>query len=219
MRHSHEMRGGLLPGLLLAGALILAPSAAADSASDLQAVFGDFRDDRDVSACRYTTEQLQNALGEASKVADIDAYVPGFRDEVRREIARNNSGGCGHYDAFPGGLRIASIRPRGGPRKESVTIRNATKGTVRLRGLSLRDRSGHKIGFPRGLELKRSRRLRVVSGCFKGRRKALRRRGALFACKRKQLWNDKGDVVKLVSPQGKVIAQRGYGRFRRVARF
>jgi len=42
--------------------------------------------------------------------------------------------------------------------------------------------------------------------------------GRLFACRRRPLWNDRGDVVKLVDAGGRLVARRGYGRFRRVKR-
>ncbi len=191
---------------------------AGSPAADFETVFEDWRRDGDIADCRYTSQQLQNALGEASKIADIDAYLPGFRDELGRELARNASGACAAK--LPGaGLRIVKVRAKGGPRKEYVTIKNTSRGTVGLKGLTLRDRSNHRIKFPSKLKLKRGKSLRVVSGCFKQRKRATKRRSRLYACKAKQLWNDKGDVVKLVNSRGKVIAQRGYGRFRRVARF
>jgi hypothetical protein len=59
----------------------------------------------------------------------------------------------------------------------------------------------------------------VVTGCAPGRRKAKRIGSRLFACRKGRLWDDRGDVVKIVDSRGTVVAQRGYGTLRRVARF
>jgi hypothetical protein len=90
---------------------------------------------------------------------------------------------------------------------------------VSLKGLSLRDRTGKRVRLPRR-KLGRGRKLRVITGCLGKRKRPVRRKGRFYACrKRGQLWNDKGDVVKIVDRSGKVLAQRGYKRFRGVPRF
>jgi len=144
---------------------------------------------------------------------------------VRREIARHDAGGCrGVASDSPAqtrsalrGLRIKTIRPGGGLR-ESVIIRNSGGSAVRLTGASLRDRSGRRLKLGKG-RLGARRSLRVYTGCAKNRRKAHRPGSRLYACARRRVWNDGGDVVKIVDRRGVVVAQRGYGRLRRVARF
>ena len=59
----------------------------------------------------------------------------------------------------------------------------------------------------------------MYSGCAKGRRKAHRRGSKLYACLRRSVWDDRGDVVKIVDRRGVTVAQRGYGTRRRVVRF
>ena len=187
-------------------------------------MFNDYRTDRDVTPCKFTRAQLVNARAVASSVTDFDNYVPGFRTEVQREINRHDSGGCSASGpGNPAGgslptrrLRIVKIRPRGSLR-ESVTIKNVAGARVRLSGLSLRDRAGGRIRLPRKAALRPGRTLRVYTGCAKGRRRAVRRGARFFACRRRPLWDDRGDVVRLVRG-GTLLARRGYGRFRRVKR-
>ena len=209
----------------LAAALLL-PAAAAPAApvDDLRAVFEDWRPDRSITQCRFTRAQLVNALNISSGL-DSDYYAPGFRDAVRREIARHDTGGCRGISTDSAArarsalrrLRIVAIRPRGGLR-ESVTIRNSGSASVALRGATLRDRSGRRVRLgSRRLGARRS--LRVFTGCAKGRKRAYRRGARLYACVRRQVWNDRGDVVKIVDRRGVTVAQRGFGSFRRVVRF
>jgi hypothetical protein len=196
------------------------PSSGSSPADDFSAVFADWRSDGVITRCRFTRQQLQNALDEAGKQNDIDAYAPGFRDAVRVEIARKCAGVKG--GAAAGGLKIVKIKPRGGPghpRSEYVTIKNKGKRAVALKGISLQDRSHNRIQLPRSQKLKRGRKLRVITGCFKSRKRPLGRRGRFFACrKRGQLWNDNGDVVKLVNSRGKILARRGFGSLSGVPR-
>jgi hypothetical protein len=114
-------------------------------------------------------------------------------------------------------LQVTSIRPRGGLR-ENVTIRNPGSSGVSLRGATLRDRSGRRVKLgSRRLDAGRS--LRVSTGCAKGRKRAYRRGSRLYACQRRRVWDDGGDVVKIADRRGVTVAQRGYGRFRGVYRF
>lgn len=220
--------------MLVAAALVLAALAAVPSRAlatpmgDFTAVFGDWRGDADVSSCRFTRAQLVNARAVASSNADFDTYSPGFREEVGREIARHDSGGCRGVSPPPSSakraasplrsVRIARIRPKG-TGAESVTIRNAGRATVNLGRSSLRDRSGRRARIPADVKLGGGRSLTVITGCAPGKSKPVRRGAKLFACLSKALWDDRGDVVKVVDARGTVVAQRGYGTFKRVARF
>lgn len=218
--------GSALLALLALGAV--APPVLADAASDARAVYLDWQPDKVITACRFTRAQLVNAQTTAASSPDFDTYAPGFRDQINREIARYDSGGCQGISTPPSAakrarsplrkVRIAKIRPKGGS-AESVTIRNAGSKTVSLRGATLRDRKGNRVRFPRGTKLRGKRSLKVITGCAPGQRRPVRRGSRLFACKRKLLWDDRGDVVKLADSRGTVVAQRGYGRLRKIAHF
>ena len=215
----------LLAALFTSALLIPSSTALAAPADDFRAVFEDWRPDGQITQCRFTRAQLANAAA-VSGGFDANYYAPGFRDELAREIARQDAGACtGVVPGSPAArrqsalrrLRIGTIRPRGGL-KESVIIRNSGPGSVSLRGATLRDRSGRRLRLGSG-RLGARRSLRVYTGCAKGRRKAHRRGSRLYACQRRTVWNDRGDVVKIVDARRVTVAQRGYGRFRRVARF
>jgi hypothetical protein len=215
--------------VVTAGMLVLPISGAvASPADDAREVFADWRPDGDITSCRFTRQQLSNSLAVLGGV-DLNYYAPGFREEVGREIARHDSGGCRGITPDTSGsagararsalrrLRIVSIRPRGGSR-ESVTIRNPGSTGVSLKGSTLRDRSGRRIKLG-SKRLGARRSLRVYTGCAKGRKKAYRRGSRLYACSKRRVWDDRGDVVRIVDRRGVAVAQRGYGRFRRVFRF
>ena len=213
---------------MAAAALLPTASSPAAPADDAREVFADWRPDGTITACRFTRDQLANTLTALGGV-DLDYYAPGFRQEVSREIARHDSGACrGIVPDTPAAaaararsalkrLRIASIRPKGGL-KECVTIRNPGSSGVGLGGATLRDRSGQRLTLGRG-RLGAGGSLRVYTGCAKGRKKASRRGSRLYACRKKRVWNDGGDVVKIVDGRGVAVAQQGYGRFRSVFRF
>lgn len=193
------------------------PSATA-AAGDFQTVYQDWRADHNVTNCRYTRAQLVTVRRQAGQAPDIDAYAPGFRDELTREIKRWDNGGCGaRARSAIAGLRIKTIKPRG---KESVVIKNTGKKTAKLRGATLRDRSGHRIKFPRSTKVKKGRSIRVFTKCRKGVKghKPIKRGRRIYACRRKPIWNNRGDVVRLVDRHGVLISRRGYGRFKRVKR-
>jgi hypothetical protein len=217
---------GWTPLLLIALLVLAAPAAQAAPADDYQAVAADFRGDGDISDCRFTRQQLINAGTVAAGVPDFDTYAPGFRAEVAREVRRHDSGACRGIAGGPAGransplrsVRITAIRPRQGLR-ESVTIRNNGSSSVNLGRATLRDRRGNRVRIPRGTRLGARRSLRVITGCLRGGKRAVRRGSRLYACRRSRVWDDTGDVVKVVDTRGRVVAQRGYGRLRRVLSF
>ena len=176
------------PIAALALGLALATSASADPQSDYAAVRGDYAGDGDVTACKFTRAQLVNARSRITQ--QDDSYDPGFRDEVNREISRWDSGGCkgsGGGSSKKADFRIVTLKGKvrsRNKRKEYVTIRNRGGKAGNLKGWSLRDRSGHRIRFRKSLRLKAHRRLRVVTGCAKGHRRAFKRGARYFACRR-----------------------------------
>jgi len=188
--------------------LVLAPAAAAGPAEDYQAVRADYQPDNDITSCRFTRQQLQNAKNNTPP--DVVVYEPNFTAEIDAEIRRHDTKGCQDVkgDRQAARLRISRIRPKG---RESVTIRNAGTKAVGLRAYTLRDRSGNRIRLPR-LKLKAGRSLRVFTECAPGGRRPVRRKARFFACKRDLVWDDRGDVVTIVHPRAGVVARRGYGR-------
>ena len=223
------IRRGLARAALLGLSALAAAGAApafAAPADDYRAVFRDWQPDGDVAACRFSRAQLVNARNVAATVTDFDSYAPGFREEVGRELARHDSRGCTGV-AQPGArrnrselrlLRIVAIKPKGGA-GESITIRNTARRAVSLKGATLRDRAGNRLRLSAAGRLGARRSLRVVTGCARARRKPVRLAGRLYACGPRRLWDDRGDVVKVVDARRTVVSQRGYGRLRNVVRF
>ena len=219
---------GWIPPLVVALLGASATAAHAAPIDDYNAVADDFRGDGDITACRFSRQQLVSAGLVAGGVPDFDRYAPGFRTEVAREIARHDTGGCSGVSTPPDAserassplrrVRITRIRPRPGL-SESVTIRNGGSRSVSIGRATLRDRRGNRVRIPRGTRLGARRSLRVITGCARGRKRAVRRGSRLYACRRSRVWDDRGDVVKVVDTRGVVVAQRGYGRLRRVTRF
>ena len=199
----------------------LAPAGVAGAATpedDLRSVAGDFAADNDVTPCRFARQQLVNALNLASSIQDVDNYAPGFRDEVRAEIARHDAGGCKVARAKPAAnLKIVKIRPRRGL-KESVTVKNVGPRTAKLGGITLRDRGGARLRLGRA-RLGPGRSIRVFTGCAKGKRRFIRLKTRVFVCRKTTVWNNGGDVVRLVRSGGTLLSRVGYGRFSSVERF
>ena len=183
----------------------------------------DYAPDGDITACKFTRTQLVNARSQITE--DVDSYEPGFRDEVNREIGRWDSGGCsggGGGSGKKADFHIVAVKGKvrsRNKRKEYVTIRNRGGRAGNLKRWSLRDRAGHRIRFRKRLRVKAHRRLRVITGCAKGHRRAFRRGARYYACRRHLIWNDGGDVARLISPRGRLISQRGFGRFKSFVRF
>jgi hypothetical protein len=203
------MRTVLLRGAfvaLLAGAAI-APAASASPASDTAAVIKDFGGDGDITACRFTIGQLENARGQLG--ADLNAYSPGLRVEINREISRWKDGGC-KRKAGAVDVRIVKVKAKGGARTESVTLKNFGAKAVNLRRYALRDAAGHAIRFKK-TTLKAGRSLVVVTGCRKGSKRALRKGSRYYGCRKTQFWDDAGDTVELLNAKGVLQSRSQYG--------
>jgi len=190
----------------LLAAVVFAPGAAGSAASDAAAVARDFSN-RDIVSCRFTRKQLERALAQISPDADTYAETAALRAEINREIKRWQTGGCKGRKVV---LRIVTFKPTGDAAKESVTIKNISKKTLNLSRYALRDAADHTIRFG-NLKLKRGRTLRVVTGCRSGQRKAVRRGSTYHACRKTQFWDDAGDIIELVTPQGGLLSTKRYG--------
>ncbi|MBW3654329.1 MAG: lamin tail domain-containing protein [Actinobacteria bacterium] len=188
-------------------AAVLAPTAAGSPAGDLSSVLRDYSRDEKITPCRFTQGQLESARSQISE--DIEIYAKGVRGAIRREVKRWKNGGCKGRGAAANKLRIVAIDAAGGPRKESVTIRNTGRRTVRLRGFALRDAADHTLKF-RSTKLAPGRRLKVVTGCRKGHRSAFRRGSRYYACRKNEVWDDAGDVVELLGRGGGLLAKKTY---------
>ncbi|MDX6676331.1 MAG: hypothetical protein QOE31_383 [Solirubrobacteraceae bacterium] len=198
-----------LVSVLAAGAL--APVAVGSPSADLAAVARDFATGRDITPCRFTVAQLQSARSLIN--ADVETYAAGLGVAIDREIKRWNDGGCTAKKiaaAAGAKLRIVSVQPKGGAGAESVTIKNLSGKTINLRGYALRDAGDHTLKF-RTTKLKRGAKLRVVTGCRKGSRKAGRRGTRYYMCRSKQVWDDAGDTVELLGRGGGLLSSKKYG--------
>ena len=198
--------GGSVALSTLVSAIVLAPGAAGSPASDTAAILRDFSN-RDIASCRFTRKQLERALSQLSNDADAYAESAAVRAEINREIKRWMTGGCKGRKVV---LRIVAIKPEGDAGKESVTIKNISRKTLNVRRYALRDAADHTIRFG-NLKLKRGRTLRVVTGCRRGQSKAVRRGSSYNACRKTQFWDDGGDVIELVDPQGGLLSTKHYG--------
>lgn len=187
---------------------VLAPAAAGSPAGDLGSVLQDYSRDQRITPCRFTQGQLESARTQVSD--DIETYATGIRGAIGREMERWRDGGCKGKGAGSSKLRIVSIKASGGPRKESVTIKNIGKKAISLRGYALRDAGDHTLKF-RATKLKAGRTLRVVTGCRKGHKSAVRRGSRYYACRKTEVWDDAGDTVELLGRGGGLLATKTYG--------
>jgi hypothetical protein len=176
-----------MPLLVILLLLVLAPLAAAGPADDYRAVRADWRDDGQITPCRWTEKQLKNAREIADDNPD-DTYN-GFPDRVDAEIRRWRRGDCVSRP------QIAGVKPK----LDRVRITNRGPRTVTVGGMRLRDRQGNSIRMPRGMKI------------FPG--------GSVFAYSDHRIWDDRGDIARLVNKAGKVVSQYGYGRFKDRRRF
>ncbi|HEV7804292.1 MAG TPA: lamin tail domain-containing protein [Solirubrobacteraceae bacterium] len=194
--------------VLLAGAL--APAVGASPSADLAAIGRDYASGRNITPCRFTVAQLQGAR--TAVTADVETYAAGLTGAIDRELKRWKARGCTPKKiaaAAGGKLRIVSVQPKGGARAESVTIQNAGRTTVNLRGYALRDAGDHTLKF-RSTNLKRGARLRVITGCRSGSKKSVRRGTRYYVCRSKQVWDDTGDTVELLGRGGGLLSRKTY---------
>jgi hypothetical protein len=197
----------VVAALLLA---TLAPGAGASPSADLTAIGRDFGADRKLTPCRFTQAQLEGARGQITP--DIETYAAGLSAAIDREIKRWKDKGCTAKliaSAAGATLRIVAIQPKGGARKESVTIKNVGRKSVNLRGYALRDAGDHTVKL-HSTKLKAGKRLRIVTGCRTGTKKAVRRGSRYYACRSKQIWDDAGDTVELLGRGGGLLAAKTY---------
>lgn len=188
-------------------AVVLVPIAGASPQSDANAVIKDYSRDAKITSCLFALGQLKNTLAQLG--TDVDSYAAGVRSAVQREIKRIRKGRC--KGKRPGGvnLRIVKIQSKGGARSESITVKNLGRKSVNLRGFVLRDSDDHALRINK-TTLKSKRSLRIVTGCRKGTKKAVRRGSRYYACRTKQFWDDSGDIVELVNPKGGLISKKKY---------
>ena len=194
--------------VLVAGAL--APAAGASPSADLAAIGRDYASGRDITPCRFSVAQLQGAR--SAVTADVETYAAGLTGAIDRELKRWKDGGCTARKIAAGAgarLRIVSVQPKGGARTESVTIQNAGRRTVNLRGYALRDAGDHTLKF-RATKLKRGAKLRVITGCHSGSTRAVRRGTRYYVCRSKEVWDDAGDTVELLGRGGGLLASKTY---------
>src|SRR4051794_16886506 len=138
-------RIALLPALIVAAALAAVPALATPQ-DDFDAVYNDWKPDHDVTACKWTEQQLHNADDVAAQNPDF-AYLTDFRDEVQREIARWKAGGCAGVTPVSkrrlspiDGAHITLVRGKGNVAKEYGKVKNKTKKTLSFRKATVRNR-------------------------------------------------------------------------------
>ena len=133
----------------------------------------------------------QAQLENAREIANDnpDDTYNGFPERVDEEIARWRNGGCAPRP------KIVGVKAK----RERVLIRNVGATPARVGGLRLRDRQRNTIRLPRGL--------RIAPG------------GTIAVRSRRPIWDDRGDIARLVAKDGTVVSQYGYGRFRNRKRF
>jgi hypothetical protein len=133
----------------------------------------------------------QTQLENARTIADDnpDDTYNGFPDRVDEEIARWKRGGCKPRP------RIVGVNAT----RERVRITNEGGSPAPVGGMRLRDRQGHTIKLPR---------VRIAP-----------RDTLVVRSPARPVWDDSGDIARLVSRSGKVVSQYGYGRYRNTKRF
>ena len=193
----------LIAAACAAASLALSAAAGASPAGDFYAVYAAWNADGPFPHCKFAKSRLQNAVAQAAQVPELATYSPTFPSDVKFEIAFIDAGGCRGISRPPSAARlrrsalrrvtIVGIHPRG---RETIVLKNSGRRPVRLTGATLRDRSGHRVR---------------LHGVLRGRR------ARQFASR--GVWDDGGDVVKLVDRRRLVVRQRGYGRLAGIVAF
>ena len=130
-------------------------------------------------------------LQNARNIADDnpDDTYNGFPDRVDEEIARWRRGDCG---ARP---QIVGVRAK----RDRVRIANKGGEPASVGGMRLRDRQGNTVKLPR---------VRIAPGGT-----------IVVGSGGRDVWDDDGDVARLVAKGGRVVSQYGYGRYEGRRRF
>lgn len=196
--------------------LCVCSAAFAGEQEDFNAVYADWQRDDQVTPCYFSVAQLQNAERLYDSSPDSQ-YATAFGDEVRREMARWNAGGCAGVSPMVDrrasplrGLKITLVRGKGNASSELVHIRNNTRKRISLNGATLRGRGGKRAKFPARFRLSGQKTAIVRVGCG-GRGRAWLRRTRVYLCRRSALFNDRGDAARLADASGVFVSQRSYG--------
>jgi hypothetical protein len=195
--------------------------AGASPQSDFDAVYGDWKPDLEITACRWSQAQLQNAYGVAQGNPDFQ-YETAFVDATKAEIDRWKNGGCAGVKPLSArqksklfGVKIVSVNGKGKPTSEVVKMRNAARRTISFRKARLRNSKSGAAVFPASFKLRKGRTATVHLGCAKGKRRASFNGATVWLCRRKQLFRDKGDLARLSDAKGIVVSQSGFGSLKR----
>jgi hypothetical protein len=206
-----------IPALAVAVALVLVVPAHAGPQQDFNAVYGDWKADHDVTSCRFSRTELENAYQVANGSPDFQ-YETGFSDEVQREIARWKSGGCSGVPPLSVrkrsplyGAKVVAVSGRGKAKSEFVRIRNTTRKMLVFRRASIRNVKRQKAFFPAGFRLRAGKTALVRVGCEGGKRRASSRGTRVFLCRRRPLFADRGDAPGLADAAGTLVSRRSYG--------
>jgi hypothetical protein len=211
------MHGRMTALVTLAIAMVVALPASASPQSDFDSVYRDWRGDLKIGPCNWSQAQLQNAYDVAGSNPDFQ-YETAFVDAIQAEMNRWRTGGCKGIQPLSVrkksplyGVRVVSVRGRGGAAKEVVTLRNRRGKPVSFRKASLRNLAGGRAALPAKFKLAKGRTVVVHGGCAKGKRRASFTKRAIWLCRRKQVFRDRGDVARLADAKGVVVSQRGFG--------
>jgi len=198
-------------------AMLWVVPAHAGPQEDFNRVYADWKPDRDVTACAFSQQELQNAYNVANGSPEFQ-YETGFSDEVQAEIARWRSGGCSGVAPLSArrvsplnGARIVSVAGRRKQAREYVKVRNTTKKTISFKKASVRNLRKQRAVFPAAFKLKAGKTAVVRMACAKGRRTASFKGLRVYLCRKSQFFKDRGDAARLADAKGVVVSQRAYG--------
>lgn len=213
-------RIALLALVILASAIAAIPAAATPQ-DDFNAVYGDWKPDHVVTACRFSQSQLQNAYDVATGNPDMQ-YETDFRDDVQREISRWKAGGCAGVSPIKArkasplnGAHITLVHGKGKASREYVKVKNKATKTLSFRKATLRNVKRGRVTFPAKFKLAKGKTAVVHVGCAKGKRHAYFNGTRVWLCRRTQLFRDAGDAARLADAKGVIVSQRGYGSEKR----